>query len=37
MEGVEYIQYLASPKLWVEERWKGKAVWWWLKWWKWLR
>jgi hypothetical protein len=26
MEGVEYIKYSASPKLWVEERWKGKAI-----------
>jgi hypothetical protein len=25
MEGVEYMKYLAIPKLWVEERWKGKA------------
>ena len=28
MEGVEYIKYSASPKLWVEVRWKGKAIWW---------
>jgi len=27
MEGVEYIKNSASPKLWVEERWKGKAIW----------
>jgi hypothetical protein len=26
MEGVEYIKYLASPKLWVEVRWKGKVI-----------
>ena len=26
MEGVEYIKYSASHKLWVEERWKGKAI-----------
>ena len=26
MEGVEYIKYSASPKLWVEVRWKGKAI-----------
>jgi hypothetical protein len=26
MEGVEYIEYSASLKLWVEERWKGKAI-----------
>jgi hypothetical protein len=26
MEGVEYIKYSASPKLWVEGRWKGKAI-----------
>ena len=28
MEGVEYIKYSASPKLWVEEGGKGKAIWW---------
>jgi hypothetical protein len=28
MEGGEYIKYSASPKLWVEVRWKGKAMWW---------
>ena len=28
MEGVEYIKYSASPKLWVEEWWIGKAIWW---------
>jgi hypothetical protein len=26
MEGVEYINYSASPKLWVEGRWIGKAI-----------
>jgi hypothetical protein len=26
MEGVEYIKYLASPKLWVKVRWKGKDI-----------
>jgi hypothetical protein len=26
MEGVEYIKYSVNPKLWVEERWKGKAI-----------
>jgi hypothetical protein len=26
MEGVEYIKYSASPKLWVEAQWKGKAI-----------
>ena len=26
MEGAEYIEYSASPKLWVVERWKGKAI-----------
>ena len=26
MEGVEYIKYSASPKLWVEVRCKGKAI-----------
>jgi hypothetical protein len=26
MEGVEYIEYSASLKLRVEERWKGKAI-----------
>jgi hypothetical protein len=24
MEGVEYIEYSTSPKLWVEGRWKGR-------------
>ena len=24
MEGVEYIKYSASPKLWVEGRWRGR-------------
>ena len=28
MEGVEYIKYSTSPKLWVEEGGKGKAIWW---------
>ena len=26
MEGFEYIKYSASPKLWVEEWWIGKAI-----------
>jgi hypothetical protein len=26
MKGVEYIKYSTSPKLWVEVRWKGKAI-----------
>jgi hypothetical protein len=26
MEGVEYIKYPSSPKLWGKERWKGKAI-----------
>jgi hypothetical protein len=26
MEGVEYIEYSGSPKLWVEECGKGKAI-----------
>jgi len=26
MEGVEYIKYSTSPKLWVERRWKGKVI-----------
>jgi hypothetical protein len=26
MERVEYIKYLASPKLWAKVGWKGKAI-----------
>jgi hypothetical protein len=26
MQGVEYIKYSTSPKLWVKDRWKEKAI-----------
>jgi hypothetical protein len=26
MKGIEHIKYSASPKLWVEKGWKGKAI-----------